>query len=101
MKTILVTAYAINPYKGSEDGTGWNYVRQVARFNKVIAITRENNLTDIQRYVEEHQLDVSNIEFKGYDLPYWARWWRPRPRPRPLRPGAGRCRSTCRRGGER
>lgn len=76
MKTILVTAYAINPYKGSEDGTGWNYVRQVARFNKVIAITRENNLTDIQRYVEEHQLDVSNIEFKGYDLPYWARWWK-------------------------
>ncbi|MFT5278572.1 MAG: hypothetical protein ACI9P8_000199, partial [Bacteroidia bacterium] len=24
MKTSLITAYAVNPYHGSEDGTGWN-----------------------------------------------------------------------------
>ena len=39
-KTILATAYAINPYKGSEDGMGWNFVLQIAKFNRVIALTR-------------------------------------------------------------
>jgi len=53
-KTILATAYAVNPYKGSEDGMGWNLVCQVARFNKVIAITRENNQEHIEKYMLEN-----------------------------------------------
>ena len=36
---ILASAYAVNPYKGSEDGTGWQWVLQIARHQKVIAIT--------------------------------------------------------------
>ena len=37
--TILATVYDINPYKGSESGTGWNLVKQISKYNKVIAIT--------------------------------------------------------------
>ena len=40
---ILITAYAVNPYKGSEDGTGWNMIQEIAKYNNVIAITRKNN----------------------------------------------------------
>ena len=40
---ILLTAYDINPYKGSEAATGWNFTIQVTRKNKVVAITRKNN----------------------------------------------------------
>ncbi|WP_165851331.1 glycosyltransferase family 4 protein [Brumimicrobium aurantiacum] len=77
MKNILATAYAINPYKGSEDGMGWNFVMQIARFNKVIAITRENNKEHIEKYMSENPNELyENIQFRYFDLPYWMRFWK-------------------------
>ncbi len=75
--TILATTYAVNPFKGSEDGMGWNFVCQIARFNKVIAITRENNKPNIDRFMEENPSDLyKNISFLYFDLPYWMRFWK-------------------------
>ena len=77
MKTILATAYAINPFKGSEDGMGWNFVCQIARFNRVIAVTRENNREHIEKYMFQNPSpDYANIQFLYYDLPYWMRFWK-------------------------
>jgi len=77
MKTILASVYAVNPYNGSEDGTGWNLVLQIARFNKVIAVTRCNNQPHIERYLKENVVpEAKNIEFEYYDLPYWMRFWK-------------------------
>ncbi|WP_159038436.1 glycosyltransferase [Brumimicrobium mesophilum] len=77
MKNILATAYAINPYKGSEDGMGWNFVMQIARFNNVIAITRENNKEHIEKYMSENPNELyENIQFLYFDLPYWMRFWK-------------------------
>lgn len=77
MKTILATAYAVNPYKGSEDGTGWNFIYQIALKNKVIAITRKNNREDIERFFNSNADPVlHNIECYYYDLPYWMRFWK-------------------------
>ena len=77
MKTIIATTYAVNPYKGSEDAMGWNYITQIARFNKVIAVTRENNQDDIERFMLENPSeDYDNIEFLYFDLPYWMRFWK-------------------------
>jgi len=76
-KTVLVSAYAVNPYHGSEDGMGWNFILQIARFNKVIAITRKNTRPHIERYMKEHPNSCySNIRFVYYDLPQWARFWK-------------------------
>ncbi len=76
-KTILATTYAVNPYKGSEDGMGWNFVCQIARFNKVIAITRENNQPHIEKYMKENPSEIyQNISFLYFDLPYWMRFWK-------------------------
>tara|TARA_B110001450_G_scaffold156040_1_gene145480 strand:+ start:3507 stop:4736 length:1230 start_codon:yes stop_codon:yes gene_type:complete len=76
-KTILASVYAVNPYKGSEDATGWNFVLQIARFNKVIAITRENNQENIEKYILENPDEVyKNIEFLYFDLPYYMRFWK-------------------------
>ncbi|UTW67943.1 glycosyltransferase [bacterium SCSIO 12643] len=76
-KTILATTYAVNPFKGSEDGMGWNFVCQIARFHSVIAITRENNREDIERYMQQHPNDIyENITFLYFDLPYWMRFWK-------------------------
>ncbi|HIP11790.1 MAG TPA: glycosyltransferase [Arcobacter sp.] len=76
MKKILATAYDIDPYKGSESATGWNFIYQISRFNKVIAITRKNNKASIDRYIEEFNIDTSNMQFYYYDLPYWMRFWK-------------------------
>ena len=77
MKTILATTYAVNPFKGSEDGMGWNFVCQIARNNKVIAITRENNQPHIEKYMLENPSEVyKNIQFLYFDLPYWMRFWK-------------------------
>ena len=76
-KTIVATCYAVNPYKGSEDGMGWNFVNQIARYNKVIAITRENNQPAIEKYMKEHPNEIyQNITFLYFDLPYWMRFWK-------------------------
>jgi glycosyltransferase involved in cell wall biosynthesis len=77
MKTILATTYAVNPYKGSEDAMGWNFVCQIARFHKVIAITRENNREHIEKFMDAHQDKLyDNIQFMYYDLPKYLRWWK-------------------------
>lgn len=77
MKTILATTYAVNPYKGSENGMGWNFVCQIAAHHKVIAITRKNNQEAIDQYMEEFpKACYANMEFRYYDLPYWMRFWK-------------------------
>ncbi len=77
MKTILASAYAVNPYKGSEDGMGWNFIYQIARYHKVIAVTRENNRPHIENFMKEHpEYSYENITFLYFDLPYWARFWK-------------------------
>lgn len=77
MKTILATAYAVNPTKGSEDGTGWNIVMQIARYHRVIVVTRENNREPIERYQREHPDErYRYIRFLYFDLPFWMRFWK-------------------------
>lgn len=67
----------MNPYKGSEDGTGWNFVLQIARYNKVIAITRENNRPAIESFMLEFPNDLyKNIQFVYFDTPKWMRFWK-------------------------
>jgi glycosyltransferase involved in cell wall biosynthesis len=82
MTTVLITAYAVNPYKGSEDGMGWNFILQAARFQKVIAVTRVNNGPHIARYLAQNPAAAAlaaNVEFRYFDLPAWTRWWKKGP----------------------
>ena len=77
MKTIVATAYAVNPWKGSEDGTGWNLAKQIARFNKVIVVTRKNNREPIELWLKANPGQVNpNLEFRYFDLPRWMRFWK-------------------------
>ena len=80
MKTILIAAYAINPYQGSEDAMGWNFVMQAARFQNVIAVTRKNNRADIEKFIAENpslKSQTDRIRFLYYDwnkaLLYWKK----------------------------
>jgi glycosyltransferase involved in cell wall biosynthesis len=73
MKTILITAYAVNPFKGSEDGTGWNMVKEISKEFKVILITRKNNVPHLERYFNEIEPELKErIEYHGFDLSDWV-----------------------------
>lgn len=76
MKTVVVTAYDVNPLKGSESGMGWNFLLQISHYNKVLAVTRKNNRKDIEKYIGEYAIDTSNLLFYYYDLPKWMRFWK-------------------------
>jgi len=77
MQKVLITAYAVNPYKGSEDGIAWNIIEQMSRHNQVIAITRKNNQAAIENYINTQNKKVeSQLQFEYYDLPSWMRFWK-------------------------
>lgn len=77
MKTVLITAYAVNPFKGSEDGMGWNFIAEVAKEYKVIAITRENNAAAIEKYMMANfQPHYANIQWLYFDLPKAQRFYK-------------------------
>ena len=65
MRTLLISAYACEPLKGSEQGVGWNWVLQMAKHNKLHVITRANNQGPIETHLPK---DVAeNITFHYYD----------------------------------
>ena len=76
MKNILITAYDVDPYKGSESATGWNYPLNLSKNNRVTVVTRNNNLPNIEKYISENNIDKENLRFIGFDLPKWAIFWK-------------------------
>ena len=65
---ILLSAYACNPFKGSEPGIGWNWAVEVAkRGHQVYVFTRLNNKKHIEQFFLENEKN-ENIEFIYHDL---------------------------------
>jgi len=77
---ILITAYDVNPYKGSESATGWNFIYQASKYYKVLAFTRKNNKSHIESFIRENNLCTTNLKFFYFDLPKWAMFWKRGPR---------------------
>jgi glycosyltransferase involved in cell wall biosynthesis len=66
---MLISAYACEPGKGSEQGVGWNWVIQLAALGELTVITRANNRKAIESELPAHLRD--RIQFEFYDLPPW------------------------------
>lgn len=71
---VLVSAYACEPDKGSEPGVGWNWVKQISRFNEVWVITRANNRQTIEQALAKEPMP--HVHWYYFDLPRWARFWK-------------------------
>lgn len=72
-KTVLISAYAVNPFKGSEDGTGWNISKEISKKYQTIIVTRKNNQSEIERFMNDSSDPVlDNMTFLYHDLPQWA-----------------------------
>ena len=67
MKNIFISAYGCEPYKGSEPGVGWHWALEIAKNNKVTVLTRKNNKSVIDKYLNDYP--QNNIDFLYYELP--------------------------------
>lgn len=65
-KKILVLAYAISPYRGSEYSVAWNYVTEMSKSNELVVIygTSGSHMGDIEemkKYIKE--ISLRNVCF--------------------------------------
>ena len=72
---VLVSAYACHPYRGSEDGVGWGWLRTIAERHDVHVITADFQREPIERWCTEHPGDAAAITF--HHVP--RRWFHYRP----------------------
>lgn len=71
---ILLSAYACEPAKGSEPGVGWNWALQIAKLHEVWVITRSNNRSSIENYLNNNP--HNNLNFIFVDLPPYLVFWK-------------------------
>lgn len=76
---ILLSAYSVNPYKGSEEGIGWHWALELSKkFNnpddKIYLLTKKCNAEDTAKGIKEFRLD--NVELIISDTPNWLNWYR-------------------------
>lgn len=63
--TILLSAYACEPNKGSEPEVGWQWANALSKLgHNVHVITRANNKVNIEKNIKKHK----NLNFIYYDL---------------------------------
>lgn len=60
---ILVSCYACSPYKGSEPGMGWNFVRQIAHNHELHILVESKFRKDLERYFDLHPEERANKHF--------------------------------------
>ena len=67
----LISAYSVNPYKGSEDSIGWNWVLQYEKNYKkgdrIILLTKKFNEKDTRRGLKE--FNIQHVELVIVDVP--------------------------------
>lgn len=66
MRTILLLAYAVSPYKGSEYAVAWNYIREMSATNRIIVLYGKSdrdmgNFREMREYLNHHS--VTNVRF--------------------------------------
>ena len=74
----LISAYSVNPYKGSEDSIGWTWVLQYEKNYKegdrIILLTKKFNEKDTRRGLKE--FNIQHVELVIVDVPNALNWFR-------------------------
>lgn len=73
---IFVSAYACEPYYGSEPGIGWNFCNEMCKHHDIWVLTRANNQPVIDAYYATHGGCPESLHFLYYDVPKWLSFWK-------------------------
>jgi len=68
---ILVSAYACNPYKGSEEGVGWGWINAIAGYHDLWVITAKFHRKDIEKAMRSNGSSNQNIKFHYVPVKPW------------------------------
>ena len=60
---VLVSAYACNPHKGSEESVGWEWVNAIAKYHDLWVITADFHRKDIERELNRKKNSNQNVRF--------------------------------------
>lgn len=66
---VLISAYACRPHHGSEQGVGWEWVRNIARFHMLWVLTSATN----QPAIERESISNANFIFLSVDKLLWLK----------------------------
>lgn len=58
---VLVSAYACSPYKGSEPGVGWGFIKSLSHLHELYVITDLEFKADIEHYLSETPCFVNAV----------------------------------------
>ena len=73
---ILLSAYSINPYKGSEDAVGWNWALTLSRKlpdSTIYILTRTYNEIATKKGIKEYGLQ--NVKLVIVEVPKALDWF--------------------------
>src|SRR5882724_3097471 len=70
-KRVLLSAFACEPFKGSEPEVGWQWAMQIARFHDVTVLTQSKYRAPIERALKKLRGQQPEPEFLYFDLPAW------------------------------
>jgi glycosyltransferase involved in cell wall biosynthesis len=71
---ILLSAFACDPYFGSDEEVGWQWARELSqRGHRVTVLTRQSHQRDIEKGVAELGR-CQNVHFVYHDLPGLHKW---------------------------
>lgn len=73
---VLLSAYVCEPGSGSEEGVGWNMVREIAKYYECWVLTRTIFRQAIEAELNSHP--VPNLHFIYFDPFNWTTDWRGR-----------------------
>lgn len=71
-KRVLLSAFACEPFKGSEPEVGWQWAMQISRFHDVTVLTRKQYQVPVEKVLKAFPADRPKPEFIYFDLPDWA-----------------------------
>jgi glycosyltransferase involved in cell wall biosynthesis len=74
---VLVSAYACNPYKGSEEGVGWGWIKAIAAYHDLHVLTAAYHQADVEQALAENADLARCVRF--HFVPH--RFWHYRPTP--------------------
>lgn len=65
-KEILVSAYSVNPYWGSEPGMAWNWIKALSKYYFIHLITNTEFKNEIKKGI--HEFNLNNIKLYYNDI---------------------------------
>ena len=68
---VLISAYACNPYQGSEEGVGWGWVQMISEIANPTVLVAAYHQEDIERYLTGNPDKMQNVSFHFVPHKLW------------------------------